>query len=515
MRMERRKRHHFALYQNQNGQVLHSAQAMLSLIEKTFYPPSNYTFYNPYTSGSRASEIHWKNFHNDATLAKYNADCVGGFIGKASHEQIAALDKATEKMRGTMAQGFSAVADHLSGIKQAQERENRLLELCNQEAEKTNARLAIIDQRMELMVERQRVTNVLQENIAELLRIPDSQKQRQLHIELGLKFIKHADRDSDLYKDAIKELLAAEQLLSGDYFVLREIGMLYLYAIPVLDLEKAAAYLVRAGKYASVESFDDSARLSNVLTKTISLRFADQADPKAKDISVFAADAYSNAALTYYIRGQHQEAIKYADKALSLNPESDRLRFLKAKYLAASGNASKAYTVLKAVEPTAEMIQTAISDLDLAREVVAKWLPYAQVKKQELEKKRAAVIVAAKKKVEAERASKKAAAEKAAAQRAAKRAAAKQAVAEKAAEKAAKKAARKAAKAANAAEKAVREKKWEEGWSLMREAMEAMKYESDKFFWQKKDYAKARELLLRAAELEIDQAKAELAKLPQ
>ena len=43
--------------------------------------------------------------------------------------------------------------------------------------------------------------------------------------------------------------------------MLHRLGMLYLYAPPVLDLTKAAEYLAKAGKYAAVESDAEAIRL--------------------------------------------------------------------------------------------------------------------------------------------------------------------------------------------------------------------------------------------------------------
>ncbi len=79
-----------------------------------------------------------------------------------------------------------------------------------------------------MILDEAKTSHLLQENIAELLRIPDSQKQRQHHIEMGLKFLKNALKDEDLYRDALQELLEAEKLMPYDYFVLHRIGMIHL-----------------------------------------------------------------------------------------------------------------------------------------------------------------------------------------------------------------------------------------------------------------------------------------------
>ena len=123
----------------------------------------------------------------------------------------------------------------------------------------------------------------------------------------------------------------------SDYFVLHRIGMLYLYAPPVLDLTKAAECLAKAGKYGAVESDPEAIRLGNVLQKSIGTRFAAQAEPSARDISLVAADSYHQAAAAQYALGNFLEAAKLIVKAVTLDPEADTHRLFKAKYLAAAG----------------------------------------------------------------------------------------------------------------------------------------------------------------------------------
>ena len=225
------------------------------------------TYFNPYAGDAARSREHWLNYLNDATIAKYTADSIGAFIERSSREQLAALDE----INGTLENGFAAVegglvavADEVRALSDQQERGNRLLAFANAHLEnishgigEANAWLQSMDARLSLMLEEQRIGNVLAENIAELLHIPESEKERHRWITMGLKFFKNASRDADFYPDALKYFHLAEAAMPEDYFVLRQIGMLHLYAVPLLDLEKASDYFSRAGKYASVESHPD------------------------------------------------------------------------------------------------------------------------------------------------------------------------------------------------------------------------------------------------------------------
>jgi len=385
---------------------------------------STTTFYNPYPPGSQQSLAHWTNYVNDATIAKYQVDAVGSFVEQASREQIQAIDDASRRVSGTLEIGFAAVtggleavADEMQALGREQATTNHLLHVTNTQLAEANESLHRIDQRLSLMVEEQRIGNVLQENIAQLLRIPDSQKQRQHHLEMGLKFFKNARKDSDLYHDALKELLSAEALLPSDYFVLHRLGMLYLYASPVLDLSKAAEYLTKAGKYAAVESDPEAIRLGNVLQKSIGTRFAAQAEPSATDISLVAADSYHQAAAAQYALGNFPEAVKLIQKAVTLDPEADTHRLFKAKYLAAAGQPGPALEALKTLPTTTALVNAVMSDLDLLKGPALAWAETFETEKQRLVGEIKPVAVALKEAVAGDAALAKALAKDEAAQR--------------------------------------------------------------------------------------------------
>lgn len=99
------------------------------------------TYFNPYAGNADRSREHWLNYLNKATIAKYTADSIGGFIERSSRAQLAALDHLNE----TQKVGFGRIND---GLGEA----NRWLES--------------MDARLALGLEEQRIGNVLAENIA-------------------------------------------------------------------------------------------------------------------------------------------------------------------------------------------------------------------------------------------------------------------------------------------------------------------------------------------------------------
>ena len=183
---------------------------------------------------------------------------------------------------------------------------------------------------------------------------------------MGLKFLKNALKDADLYQDALSELLEAEKLMHSDYFVLHRIGMIYLYVPNFLDLEKASQYFTRAGKYAAVESDPGAIRLSNILNKSATKKFSKQADASGNELSDLAGESYLQAGTALYALGRFDEAIQTLERAVKCQPNIAKHRFFLAKNLVRINNPEAAVQQLRAcIELIPEMALAAIADYDL------------------------------------------------------------------------------------------------------------------------------------------------------
>lgn len=251
----------------------------------------------------------------DVSLAKYGADLVGQYIKESSKEQVEAINLLGEKI-GT---GLNLLSDQISEV---------------------NESLLFINRNLDIQIEQQRLTNLLLEDIVELLRVPESEKKRMHSIELGIKFFVNASANSDLFADSLEEFLKAESLMKQDYFVLHRIGCIYLYVEKFIDPEKALEYFSRAGKYAEIESDIDAVHLVNVLIRDSSSQdFEDEEN--LKDIGLLAADSYQKAAFAAYILGRFDEAVNFQKKALRLNDEPET-RFILAKYQVRNNNVEDA-----------------------------------------------------------------------------------------------------------------------------------------------------------------------------
>ena len=137
-------------------------------------PPFLLTYFNPFDKNSPGLGKSFLNYVKDVSLADYTGkvageitgNIVGAYIEKASSEQLYALNKIDQEL----VKGFE-----------------------------------VLDQRLELIRLEQFNTNLLLNDIKQLLRLPDSEKKRQRHIELGMKFSKSAIKDEELIIDAIHE----------------------------------------------------------------------------------------------------------------------------------------------------------------------------------------------------------------------------------------------------------------------------------------------------------------------
>lgn len=228
-----------------------------------------------------------------------------------------------------------------------------------------------LNRRADMMVEQQRLQHIELKRIAELLMIPDSEKERIHAITLGIKFFTNASKDRSLFSDALEEFLKAEALQKQDYFVLHRIGCIYLFAPDHMDIDKARDYFTRAAKYASVESDPGALVLANMLINPLNKEYSALKSSK-KAIGLLAADSFEKAALAAYVMQDYSGAIELQKKATSLSKTA--LNYVKnAKYLIADGSTDPALKDLsRAIDIDPKIVTTvfAIPELFLSPSVI-------------------------------------------------------------------------------------------------------------------------------------------------
>jgi hypothetical protein len=126
---------------------------------------------------------------------------------------------------------------------------------------------------LKTIIDELKYNSLLSQNIALLLREPDSEKVRQKNIEKGLKFFNDSYRNPFFYNDSLLFLKkAVEDEQTGDhtdYFVLHKIGLIYLYSSAHLNFDEAINYFNKAATYSEVDTHPDAIRLASILAGDI------------------------------------------------------------------------------------------------------------------------------------------------------------------------------------------------------------------------------------------------------
>lgn len=332
---------------------------------KTVIPTTPSFLFGYWRPWNESSDViaSYLDYTKDVSLARYGSDTIGRYIAQASKEQVQAITKVGD----SLGVGFSQLSAGMSAIDSKVSEINGQLLAIDDKLMAIQDKLGFLNRNMELSIEQQRLGNLLLQNIAELLRVPDSERERRHCIEQGIRFFVNAGRDSDLYTDALEMLLRAETLFKQDYFVLHRIGCIYLHAEKHLDPAKALEYFTRAAKYAIVEADPNSLCLANALTASHGIMGATNAhSPNA--IHRLAADSYEKAAFAAYVLGDDDKAVGLQVKALELSP-SPRNRFTLSKYQVRSGRLEEAETNLNQALVSAPMLLAAVfRDIDLVNE---------------------------------------------------------------------------------------------------------------------------------------------------
>ena len=305
-------------------------------------PSFTFGYWRPWKENSNMFDS-YLNYAKDISLTKYGADTVGTYINQASKEQVQAINNLGQ----AIGKGLNVLSRQMSDI---------------------NDSLLFLNRNIDIQIEQQKLSNLLLQNIAELLRVPDSEKERQHCIELGIKFFVNGQKDPDLYSDALEELLKAEVLMKQDYFVLHRIGCIYLYVEKYINPEKALEYFSKAAKYASVESDSSAVRLASILTKNLET-VNSHINNSEKQIGLLAADSYEKASFAAYILGRFDEAVNLQNKALRFNSTAEN-KFLLAKYQVRNSNVKEALDNLsQSIDENPNMVSAAFKEIDLINEI--------------------------------------------------------------------------------------------------------------------------------------------------
>jgi hypothetical protein len=302
--------------------------------------------YNAYSGIPRESQ--WRQYLQNSEYVTDIRSAIAAETESLCASLAGSASSMTEAIVGSLESGFDALAFGLSEL-----------------GASIDALASTLDWRLAAVIDQQRISNLLLQNVAGLLRIPDVQKERQYHIEQGFKHYKNAVLDPDLFSDALRDLLQAEQREPTDYVVLHRIGMILLYAAKEVDLPKAEEYFRKAAKYAVVDSDPKSQTVANLLATLPEQAIHNGATKR------LAADSLLQTAIACYVRGKMPDAVDLASRAFSLSKSLAEARFVEAKALAASGRDQDVVPVLmEAVQANRVYAVKALADADLAGQIL-------------------------------------------------------------------------------------------------------------------------------------------------
>lgn len=285
----------------------------------------------------------YKHYLRDKTLVQYGASLINTTIDNAAGKVVNSIDNLTNEVTRTIQNVGAKICSHLTNIHQD---------------------LSALNRRTDIMIEQQRMSNLLLQNIAELLKIPNSEKERQQAITNGIRFLANASINSEMFNDALEEFLKAESYQKQDYFVLYRIGCIYLYSEEHIDPIKAFDYFSRAAKYAKVESDPNAVRMANLLTNSVNTAYT-QTMSNANSILLLAADSYEKAAFAAYVADDLPKAIEYQQKSNEVRNTPQGTFFL-SKYQAHENNMEASLPLMEqAIDGNPNMAAAVFQEVDM------------------------------------------------------------------------------------------------------------------------------------------------------
>lgn len=312
--------------------------------------------YNPFLKASHSNQyltyIQNQSFINQIDevvrdTGKMNADVIAiqsrevqNAINTTSQAQREAIIASSNAICASFESGFAEVNYNLSGI------QDDIYRMCN-----------LIGHGFDLLLEQHKITNIYLGRIENLLRIPDSQKQRVYHINEGMKYLQNAfnqSANSDFYTDALEEFQASQVIEKKDFFALYHIGFIYLKSTKHFDPKSSENYFRNAARYYLAEAIVGGTNVSTNLLKS------------NRGFILEATEAYLFAAEACYLQERFSDAAGLAEEAWKTLPEIVKAGFMQAKYLAANNQVGKAVNILEEIIRKDRFISLdVLSDIDL------------------------------------------------------------------------------------------------------------------------------------------------------
>lgn len=282
-------------------------------------------FYPNYFSGE-LMDSQFANYMQDKSHVKDITDAI-----YQSKEDLLNIQNSLHKSDETFGL-FDNISQHISGLSEYLDDINIGISELSSEMSRISG---LLEWNFSILIEEHRITNRYLGNIEQLLRIPNSQKQRLFHIEEGLKYYKvglSEGVNSPIFNQAKEEFSEALKLRRSDYVSLHRLGMIYFMCPSFIDFEAAEKLFLQAAKEAEIEYKAGGTTTSNSLNPIDTLIEFSATEPQ-----LAAAEAYLFAGRACYNQKKFEEAYDNTIKALEFNHNLLRARFESIKYAAAFG----------------------------------------------------------------------------------------------------------------------------------------------------------------------------------
>ena len=131
-------------------------------------PSFTFGYWRPWNENANLFES-YLDYKKDSSLVEYNSDLIGNYINKASKEQVQAINNVGQ----AIGQGMNILTTQIAQV--------------SNQLSTVNESLRFINKNLDLLVEQQKLSNLLLQDISNLLRIPDSQKESSYFIQAHVK----------------------------------------------------------------------------------------------------------------------------------------------------------------------------------------------------------------------------------------------------------------------------------------------------------------------------------------
>ena len=240
----------------------------------------------------------WLDFNKDNQKSQYLANLITTGVKSIDKEQISLLKEINKN-----------IGDNLQNISNDLQNIQQLL----------YKGFVKVAENQEKQIQIALASNLILNNIQELLKIPDSEKERFTNIKGGLNFIANVNKDETYFDDAKDCFSNAVNIRKHDYISLFYLGYIYLYSSQSFDLNAAINYFELALKYAIIDNYNEI----NTINKYYIPDFNKGSN---KD---FISSIYILLSQCHYLNDEDEKAINYTILAKKKAKESALIPLLK------------------------------------------------------------------------------------------------------------------------------------------------------------------------------------------